>query len=92
MKFFIAILRIIRGFIGFIMALQVVHIVEIFLNVMNEKIEFFEDINLGMLTIKILVMIISFFAFKGLRKLINKLYEKEYGYPHSTLSINDWAL
>ena len=82
-------LRVIRGFFGFIAAWQVFTLLPILswvqnLGAVNGKM-------MAILVMKLLIMGISFGAFFGLRLLINKLYIKRHGIKHPAL-VKKWTL
>lgn len=84
-------LRVVRGLCGFLFAMQVVGLLPT-----PELIEALKNPNvdqgkiLAFLVLKL--MLAAFFGgcFFGLRKAINKLWEKKYGAPHPTLSKSHW--
>ena len=82
-------LRLLRGFFGFIAAWQVLGLLPVF--------SWLQDIDavngnmMAILVVKILAMGMSFGVFFILRTLINKLHMKRHGTQHPAL-IKKWAL
>ena len=82
-------LRLIRGFFGFIAAWQVLGILPV--------LSWLQDLGavngnmMAILLVKSLFMALSFGAFFGLRALINKLHIKRHGIQHPALE-KQWAL
>ena len=82
-------LRLVRGFFGFIAAWQVLGLLPVF--------SWLQDIDavngnmMAILVVKILAMGMSFGVFFILRTLINKLHMKRHGTQHPAL-IKKWAL
>ena len=82
-------LRLIRGFFGFIAAWQVLGILPV--------LSWLQDLGavngnmMAILLVKLLFMALSFGAFFGLRALINKLHIKRHGIQHPAL-VKKWAL
>ena len=87
------ILRFVRGIIGALFALNAIHVIQGLLNlVMNIDSVFDIGKFFAFLLIKIVFVLITFFLFVWLRKLINNLYEKKYGVPHPSLADKKWNL
>jgi hypothetical protein len=82
-------LRVIRGFFGFIAAWQVLGLLPV--------LSWLQDLSsvngymIAILVVKILVMALSFSLFFGLRALIHKVYLNRYGIQHPGL-LKKWAL
>ena len=82
-------LRLIRGFFGFIAVWQVLGILTV--------LSWLQDLGavngnmMAILLVKLLFMALSFGAFFGLRALINKLHIKRHGIQHPALE-KQWAL
>ncbi len=82
-------LRLIRGFFGFIAAWQVLGILPV--------LSWLQDLGavngnmMAILLVTLLFMALSFGAFFGLRALINKLHIKRHGIQHPALE-KQWAL
>lgn len=86
----IMLLRVIRGICGFVAALQIIGLIPVLTwlsqpDAINEKM-------IAMAIFKIFVLVIFGGLFFGLRKLINRLYEKRYGKQHPALAKKMFAL
>lgn len=97
------VLRVIRGFIGFLLLISIADVANPILDKFNSPLKeasvtdsmWFDIFNTQSvsqnITIGIIAIIIFLALFIGLRKLINLLYEKQNGEPHPSL-IKAWNL
>ncbi|KZY36774.1 hypothetical protein A3754_01230 [Alcanivorax sp. HI0083] len=87
------VLRVIRGFCGFVFALQALHVVQSIVWLLSNGTS---GVDIGkfmaLLLIKVIVLAISGALFFGLRWLINRLHSKMKGCPHPSLAEKRWAL
>lgn len=79
-------LRIARGFCGLIFALQIIQLLPVF--TWTAQPQAVTGNMLGLLTVKVMSLIIFCGLFFGLRWLINSLHTRSHGVPHPALEKN----
>ena len=86
-------LRIIRGFCGFVFAMQVMQLIEAVAWLSKPEAA---DVDLGkffaLALFKVIFLLVSGLLFFWLRGFINKLHTKKNGVPHPALAEKKWAL
>lgn len=86
-------LRFIRGFCGFVFALQIIQLIESVTWLLKpESAGIDMSIFFALVLIKVVVLGASGFLFFWLRDLINNLYIKKHGTPHPSLADKKWSL
>jgi hypothetical protein len=87
-------LRIIRGIIGFIFGLQIIHLISSLTQLSGIQAASGESIYVffTILIIKVILLIVAAFAFHGLRRFINFLHAKKFGVALPALAEKKWAL
>ena len=89
-NFMFGLLRIIRGFCGFLFVMQFLGLLPVFSWPLHPS-----SVTGGMLAgvlIKLLAIALLGWLFLWLRRIINRLHTKKHGVPHPSLAKNIWAL
>jgi len=92
-KILFGLLRFIRGVLGFIFVLQLIHVIEATISLLKiEAVNFDMSNFFALLLVKVALFIVAGFLFFGLRWLINRIHINKHGTPHPSLAEKKWAL
>ena len=83
-------LRIVRGFFGFLIVLQIFGLVPVLTWLQQPSAV--TGSMYGQLLVKVIFLLLFGGLFFGLRSVINRLHLKKHGVPHPTLAEKRWAL